>query len=202
MHYVTLRCVRVPVLPCKYNNAFPLCCWHTCSCQQYKTSFPLHCCRARKYFVQLSIIYVKVLKASRKAISTKSVISRQTIVKVPDIKLHENYSSGNRAGVCWKTGRRTERQDEANRRFSLFIQTCLVSRSFLYDALKGSVIALTVRVRGYSPLLFTDRYFSLLVKPYPLSQLSPLGLSFGDWFGVWRFVLGRGQCPRRTVRRL
>ena len=31
-----------------------------------------------------------------------------------------------------------------------------MSRSFLYDALKGCVIALTGLVRGYSPLLYTD----------------------------------------------
>jgi len=55
-----------------------------------------------------------------------------------------------------------------------------VSRSFLYDALKGCVLALTVLVIGYSPLLYTDRYYSLLVNPYLLSQLLPLGLSFGD----------------------
>ena len=68
-----------------------------------------------------------------------------------------------------------------------------LSRSFLYDALKGCVIALTVLVRDYSPLLYTDRYYSLLVYPYPLSQLSPFGLSFGDCLVVWRFVLGAGS---------
>jgi len=66
----------------------------------------------------------------------------------------------------------------------------IVGRSCLYDALKSCIIAPTVRVRGYSPLLFTERYFGLLVNPYPLHQLPPLGLSFGDWLGIWRFVLG------------
>ena len=60
----------------------------------------------------------------------------------------------------------------------------IVGRSCLYDALKSCIIAPTVRVRGYSPLLFTERYFSLLVNPYPLHQLPPLGLSFGDWLGI------------------
>ena len=44
---------------------------------------------------------------------TKSGISRQIFIKVPNIKLHENSSSGSRAHACGQT----DANCEANRRF-------------------------------------------------------------------------------------
>ena len=81
---------------------------------------------------------------------------------------------------------------------------CLsLSRSFLYDALKGCVIALTVLVRGYSPLLFTYRYFSLLVNPYPPFPVLTIRAIVRRLACSMSFrTVGRSQYPRRTVWRL
>ena len=75
----------------------------------------------------------------------------------------------------------------------------LVSQSFLYDALKGCIVALTALVRGYSPLLLPVDTLVFWLTPAPLTLLLTFGLAFGDWFVEWHLVLGRGQCPRRTV---
>ena len=52
--------------------------------------------------------------------------SQQIFMKVPNIKFHENPSNGRCGDMCGETDRQTGEQiDEANSRFSRFIQTRL-----------------------------------------------------------------------------
>jgi hypothetical protein len=54
----------------------------------------------------------------------KPEISRQIFEKSSTIKFHENLSSGSRAVPCG----RTDRHDEANRRFSQFCESVYEKR--------------------------------------------------------------------------
>jgi len=106
----------------------------------------------------------------------------------PEVSLREG--SGGRIATrrAVTFGRRSRRRPELES-FVLPRRQCywlpkrgILSRSFLYDALKGCVIVLPVLVRGYSPLPYTDRCCSLLGNPYPFPSyhnsgyLSAIGL--------------------------
>ena len=73
----------------------------------------------------------KVLRSVCKALDifcsivTKFGDCRQILVKVTNTKFHKNPSSESRADECGRTDGRTNRDDEANRRFPRLIQTGL-----------------------------------------------------------------------------
>ena len=56
------------------------------------------------------------------SILTKSGVCRQILVKVTNTKFHKNPSSESCSDECGRTDGRTNRDDEANRRFPPLIQ--------------------------------------------------------------------------------
>ena len=97
--------------------------------------FPLHCCKASKYFVLLSTIQTYLdfqVKNPKFLPDYNQIWTFSTYFReVPNIKFHENLLSSSHLDTCRQTDGRTGGHEEANRRFSRLMRTRLKMQEFL-----------------------------------------------------------------------